>query len=98
MPDTGMSAEDFAKIIGAVALLITAIGGMAIWRGRSEVKEQDGPSAAAQLKSAVDANTEAVRKQTDQFVENNRLFQSVLKEAEQIRTGITDLRLDLRGK
>lgn len=93
-----LSAQDIGIVIGAVATLITAIGGMAIWRGRSEAKQLEGPSAIAALMAVIDKNTAAINGQTEQFKDNNRLFVAVLKEAEQIRSGLTEMRIDMRGR
>lgn len=98
MPDVSGFVNEFKEVLGLVTALIVAIGGSAIYKARKEVGAQEGPSAAAQLQSAIERQTAAVDRQTEQFKENNRMFHSILKEAEKISSGITELRLDLRGK
>lgn len=93
-----LTAQDIGIVIGAIATLITAIGGLAIWRGRGEVKDKDGPSSLAQLIVAIEQNTGAVQAQLDQFKTNNGMFESVLDEAKEIRRIMQELRLDLRGR
>ena len=54
-------AEQFGLVLGALATLITAIGGVAIVKGRREARAGDGASAGAALKAAVDRQTEILR-------------------------------------
>ena len=47
-------AQQFGIVIGAIATLITAIGGFAVVRGKKETKAGEGPSQGALIKAAVD--------------------------------------------
>lgn len=61
MPDPTFF-EQFGIVIGALATLITAIGGVAVVRGRKETKAVEGPSQGAVLKGAVETLTAQMEK------------------------------------
>lgn len=62
MPDPTIS-QQFGIVIGAIATLISAIGGLAIFQGIREKRAGTGPSQDAQLKSAIDRQTELLERQ-----------------------------------
>jgi hypothetical protein len=62
MPIDANFAEQLGLVIGGLASLIVAIGGVAVVRGRKETSEGEGPSQLAVLKKATDENTAAINR------------------------------------
>lgn len=59
-------SEQFGLVIGAIATMITAIGGVAIIKGRKETKAGEGPSQGAAIKAAIERQTEVIRDEGDE--------------------------------
>ena len=62
MPIDLTYAEQFGVVVGGLASLIVAVGGVAVVRGRKETSEGEGPSQIAVLKKATDENTGAMKR------------------------------------
>lgn len=62
MPIDLTYAEQFGVVVGGLASLIVAVGGVAVVRGRKETSEGEGPSQLAVLKKATDENTAAINR------------------------------------
>ena len=58
-------AQQFGIVIGAIATLVTAIGGVAVFRGKKETKAGEGPSQGALIKAAVDKQGQDTRHDHD---------------------------------
>ncbi|SDF91824.1 hypothetical protein [Alloyangia pacifica] len=60
MPTDPSFAEQFGLVIGAIATLITAIGGVAIMKGRKETKAGEGPSQGAAILAELKRQTDVL--------------------------------------
>ncbi|MHA7867685.1 MAG: hypothetical protein ACX93U_09345 [Salipiger thiooxidans] len=54
----GDFAEQLGVVLGSLAMLITAIGGVAVMKGRKEVRTGEGPSQGAAIKASIDRQTD----------------------------------------
>lgn len=70
--------EPLSAILGGVALLLTALGGMAFWRGSSNGRKAD---PLEEVRKALVDNTSATAGQSLHFADNNRMFAAVLGHA-----------------
>lgn len=80
--------EQFGIVIGAIATLITAIGGVAVFRGRKEAKAGEGPSQGAVIKAAIDKQGAAARLERE---EASRDRQEMLRLLRNIHERIIEL-------
>ena len=61
VPDPTIS-QQFGIVIGAIATLISAIGGLAIFQGIRERRAGTGPSQDVQITGAIDRQTEVLER------------------------------------
>lgn len=88
-----ITPENFAAVLiaagtGASAVL-TAIGGMALWRKRSEPPPPGSPDA---LTVSLIENTKAMQAMNGQFGENLKLFGQIVKLSEKMAHDIEETR------
>ena len=89
--------EYLTELIVAIATLITAVGGLAVYNGRKETKNGEGPSQAAVLKRAIDENTASNLAIGKQMAENLRHFEKVSMAAINIERTAGDTLATLRS-
>lgn len=84
-------SEQFGIVLGAVSAFITAIGGVAIWRGRRETKGGEGPSQIAVLKAALDRVAIAVEANSEHTAKSNEQMSQNLSHVEGIGKNTTEM-------
>lgn len=77
-------ADAAAVLLTALAAVITAIGGLAVYRGRQEKKHGEGPSQAAVIKKALEENTLEMRRHNDLLSRNLEHFADTLGSLKEV--------------
>jgi len=96
-----ITPENLAGVLTAVAAVLSAVGGIVLWKGRKE------PAPAGTIdatREALAENTAALREMGAQFMDNNKLFSDVLmivrdmaKDAEATREHLNAIREHLNA-
>lgn len=83
--------EQYATSLGLVAAFMTSLtglAGLAIYRGKKEVKDAQGPSGEALMKSALDANTQALH-------EHGLMFRQVIQAVNDMNQNLRDIEREI---
>lgn len=97
VPIDVLTPENAAKLVTAMAAIITAISGLAVYQGRKEKNKGEGPSQIAVLKKALDENTRALTATADAMNAQNDLFRRNVEQVDRLHDIAADLGRDARA-
>lgn len=86
-----LTPENLPATLTAVSLIITAVGGVVLYRVQKEPPKAGSQDAAA---VALAENTKALQSQSDQFKDNNKLFEAVLSKVDSMARDFADMKHD----
>lgn len=86
-----ITPENLPEVLIGIGAVITAIGGFTLYRVQKEPPKPGTPDAAA---VALAENTKALLSQSDQFKDNNKLFEAVLSKVDSMARDFADMKHD----
>ena len=87
-----ITPENLPHVLAAFGGLITAIGGLTVWRAWKEPPKPGSPDAAA---VALAENTKALQSQSANFEDNNDMFRAVLGKVDGMARDFAEVRHDM---
>ena len=89
---TLLTPENLPATLTAVSLIITAIGGVVLYRVQKEPPKAGSQDAAA---VALAENTKALQSQSANFEDNNDMFRAVLGKVDGMARDFAEVRHDM---
>ena len=87
-----LTPENLPATLTAVSLIITAVGGVVLYRVQKEPPKAGSQDAAA---VALAENTKALQSQSANFEDNNDMFRAVLGKVDGMARDFADVRHDM---
>ena len=87
-----LTPENLPATITAVSLIITAVGGVVLYRVQKEPPKAGSQDAAA---VALAENTKALQSQSANFEDNNDMFRAVLGKVDGMARDFAEVRHDM---
>lgn len=89
---TLLTPENLPATLTAVSLIITAVGGLVLYRVQKEPPKAGSQDAAA---VALAENTKALQSQSANFEDNNDMFRAVLGKVDGMARDFAEVRHDM---
>lgn len=87
-----LTPENLPATLTAVSLIITAVGGVVLYRVQKEPPKAGSQDAAA---VALAENTKALQSQSANFEDNNDMFRAVLGKVDGMASDFAEVRHDM---